>query len=66
MIAVDPVIIVRGRQALLMSAILPKIDFLIEESARVKAPAPGLLELREWVCYNLEENALLASESLST
>ncbi len=61
---IDPAVLVRGKQALLMSAILPKIDYLIEESARVKAPAPGLLELREWVCFNLEENAEIAAASL--
>lgn len=60
----DPQIIARGRQALLMSIILPRVDFLIEEAARAKVGAPGLLELREWAQYNLEENAAAAEQGL--
>jgi hypothetical protein len=64
MIAVDPVVIARGRQALLMSVLLPKIDQLIDEAAAARAPAPGLIELRQWAEYCLEENADAARRSL--
>lgn len=53
----------RGRQVLLMTALIPRLDVLIEEAAIARVSAPGLLEMREWACHNLEEVAAASYEA---
>lgn len=57
-------VVARGRQVLLLTAIMPKIDQLLIEAAQARVPAPGLLEIREWCEFSLEENATAAAASM--
>ena len=56
--------VARGRQALLMVSLIPKLDRLILEAATARVSAPGLIEIREWCEYCLTENAIAAAPSL--
>lgn len=47
----------RARQVLLMTVILDKLDIVLQDAAKARIPAPGLIELRQWAVFNLEENA---------
>lgn len=55
----------RARQVLLMTVMMEKLDFLLAEAARVRIAAPGVIELREWAKFNLDENADLAAEAIA-
>jgi len=57
--------VARGRQALLMVSLIPKLDHLILEAATARVSAPGLIEIREWCEYCLTENAISAAPSLN-
>ncbi len=57
--------VARGRIALLMTAIIPKLDQLVHECAAARCSAPGLLELIDWAEYSLGEVSAAATPPLN-
>lgn len=56
--------VARGRIALLMTAIKPKLDALLLECAAARCSAPGILEMIDWAEYSLGEVAAAAAPGL--
>lgn len=54
----------RARQVVTAARMIVAVDKLIGEAAQCRIPAPGLLELREWLVYNIEENCAAAAPPL--
>ncbi len=55
----------RARQVATVARMLVYTDKLISEAADARIAAPGLLELREWLVYNLTEQAAAAAPALN-
>ncbi len=47
--------VAHGRIALTMTALLPRLDALLNECAAARCSAPGILELMQWAEYSLAE-----------
>lgn len=56
--------VARGRIALFMTAILPKLDALLLECAAARCSAPGILEIIDWAEHALTEVAAAAAPPL--
>lgn len=54
----------RGRQVCTAARMIVAIDRLLSEAADCRIPAPGLLEIREWLVFNIEENCAAAAAPL--
>jgi hypothetical protein len=57
-------VVAHGRIALLLTAIMPKLDALLIECANARCSAPGILELIDWCEYSLGEVAIAAAPPL--
>ncbi len=51
----------RARQVCTAARMIVAVDKLIAEAAVCRIPAPGLLELREWLEFNILQNCEAAS-----
>jgi hypothetical protein len=56
--------VARGRIALLMTAIIPKLDAVLLECAAARCSAPGILEIIDWAEHALTEVAAAAAPPL--
>lgn len=57
-------VVAHGRIALLLTAIMPKLDAILTECAAARCSAPGILELLDWCEYSLGEVASAAAPPL--
>jgi hypothetical protein len=55
----------RARQVATVARMLVYIDKLLIEAADARIIAPGLVEIREWLCFNLTEHATAAAPALN-
>jgi len=60
-----PRAVAHGRIALLMTALIPKLDAILLECAEARISAPGILEMLEWAEYALDEVAIAAAAPLN-
>lgn len=51
----------RARQVCTAARMIVAVDKLLDEAAVCRIPAPGLLELRGWLEFNILENCEVAS-----
>lgn len=56
--------VARGRIALLMTSLMPRLDLILAECAAARCSAPGILEIIEWCEFSLSEVAAAASPGL--
>jgi hypothetical protein len=54
----------RARQTVTAARMVCAIDKLLAEAADCRIPAPGLIEIREWLVFNIEENVAAAAPPL--
>lgn len=55
----------RTRQVVTCARMVVAVDRLIAEAAECRIAAPGLLELREWLVYNISDNCAAAAPPLN-
>lgn len=56
--------VARGRIALLMTSLMPRLDLILAECAAARCSAPGILEMIDWAEYSLGEVASAAAPPL--
>lgn len=56
--------VARGRIALLMTSLMPRLDLILVECAAARCSAPGILEMIDWAEYSLGEVAAAAAPGL--
>lgn len=56
--------VARGRIALLMTSLMPRLDLILAECAAARCSAPGILEMIDWAEYSLGEVAAAAAPGL--
>jgi len=56
--------VARGRIALLMTGLLPRLEFVLQECAAARCSAPGILEMIDWAEHSLAEVAAAATPPL--
>lgn len=54
----------RARQVVTAARMIVAVDKLIAEAAECRISAPGLLEIRDWLVFNVEENVAAAAPPL--
>ena len=54
----------RGRIALLMTSIIPRLDAILMECAEARCSAPGILEMIDWAEHALTEVAIASRPDL--